>query len=82
MKAIEKAKKIELPKFLYALGIRHVGEETALLIAKTINKEFQISNFKFQIKSQKENLKNIIEYFPRVSKEDWTAIKGIGEKSS
>jgi DNA ligase (NAD+) len=31
--AIEKAKKVELSKFLYALGIRHVGEETADIIA-------------------------------------------------
>ncbi|MBP6943179.1 MAG: NAD-dependent DNA ligase LigA [Candidatus Buchananbacteria bacterium] len=31
--AIEKSKKISLARFLYALGIRHVGEETARLIA-------------------------------------------------
>ncbi|OGI25435.1 MAG: DNA ligase (NAD(+)) LigA [Candidatus Moranbacteria bacterium RBG_13_45_13] len=82
VKSIEKAKKIEFPKFLFALGIRHVGEETALLIAKAINKEFQISNFKFQIKSQIKNLKDIIEYFPRISRDEWVAIKGIGEKSA
>jgi len=52
VKSIEKAKKIEFPKFLYALGIRHVGEETAVLIAKALNTEFstlptgrQVSNF-------------------------------------
>ena len=32
--AIHGAKKITLPRFLYALGILHVGEETALLLAK------------------------------------------------
>lgn len=31
--AIEKSKKVTLSKFLYALGIRHVGEETADIIA-------------------------------------------------
>lgn len=31
--AIEKSKKVTLSKFLYALGIRHVGEETAEIIA-------------------------------------------------
>ena len=34
VKSIEKAKKIEFPKFLFALGIRHVGEETAVLISQ------------------------------------------------
>jgi DNA ligase (NAD+) len=92
VKSIEKAKKIEFPKFLYALGIRHVGEETAVLIAKAINTEFSISpptgdhpqggNFQFSNKSQIKNLKNIIEYFSKISKEEWTNIKGIGEKSA
>jgi DNA ligase (NAD+) len=40
--AIEKAKKNTLPKFLFALGIRHVGEETAELLAKEFVK--RISN--------------------------------------
>jgi len=34
MEAIEKAKRISLAKFLFALGIRHVGEETAELLAR------------------------------------------------
>lgn len=33
VKAIQSAKKIELPKFINALGIRHVGEETAITLA-------------------------------------------------
>ena len=45
IEAIEKSKKITLPKFLFALGIRHAGEETAVLIAKAIKTEFPISNF-------------------------------------
>ena len=31
--AIEKAKKITLPRFIFSLGIRHVGEETAIRLA-------------------------------------------------
>jgi len=42
VKAIEKAKKISLPKFFFALGIRHVGEETANLLAQEM-----VRNFKF-----------------------------------
>lgn len=36
--AIEKAKKQPLDRFLYSLGIRHVGEETARLLATHIQK--------------------------------------------
>jgi DNA ligase (NAD+) len=32
--AIEKAKRVTLARFIFALGIRHVGEETAKLLAK------------------------------------------------
>lgn len=38
IKAIEKSKKISLDRFIYALGIRHVGEETARDVAKVISK--------------------------------------------
>lgn len=81
IEAIEKNKKISLEKFLYALGIRHVGEETAVLIAKMINTK--IPNLKSQIPNPKfQNLKDIIKFFPQIRKEDWTNIKGIGEKSA
>ena len=33
--AIEKKRKISFQRFLYALGIRHIGESTALLLAQT-----------------------------------------------
>ena len=35
--AIEKSKKITLARFIYALGIRHVGEETAIDLASIFN---------------------------------------------
>ncbi len=82
VKAIEKSKRIEFPKFLYALGIRYVGEETAVLIAKAIGTEFPISKSKFPKKFQIRNLDDIIKYFPKISQEDWAKIKGIGEKSA
>lgn len=34
IKAIGKSKRVPLAKFLFALGIRHIGEETAVLIAE------------------------------------------------
>ncbi len=46
VEAIEKAKKIPLVRFIYALGIRHVGEENAALLMR----KFEIRNSKFEIK--------------------------------
>lgn len=34
LEAIEKSKRVPLNKFIYALGIRHVGERTALILAR------------------------------------------------
>ncbi|PKL72746.1 hypothetical protein CVV26_00605 [Candidatus Kuenenbacteria bacterium HGW-Kuenenbacteria-1] len=36
IKAIQESKKIYLAKFIFALGIRHIGEETATLLSKQI----------------------------------------------
>ncbi|MGB5018278.1 MAG: BRCT domain-containing protein, partial [Candidatus Moraniibacteriota bacterium] len=85
--AIEQSKRVRLDKFLFALGIRHVGEETADLIMKDIIKKFQIPNSKFQIKSKIQNTKiknpkDIGELFSEMTEEEWMAIKGIGEKSA
>ncbi len=85
--AIEKSKQITLEKFLYALGIRYAGEETAILITGAINREFQNPNFQFQKSSQLADFKitsleEVIRYFPLISKEDWMGIRGIGDKSA
>lgn len=73
VESIEKSKKIEFPKFLYALGIRHAGEETAVLIARNLERVAYNSV---------KNLEDIIKYFPEIKIEDWLQIKGIGEKSA
>jgi DNA ligase (NAD+) len=73
VKSIEQSKKIEFTKFLYALGIRHVGEETAVLVTR---------NLKPVTQKNIESLKDIIKYFPEIKSEDWLGIKGIGEKSA
>jgi len=65
IKSIEKSKKIELAKFLFALGIRHLGEEGSVLISRNI-----------KIK----NLEELIKIFPEIKKENWLTIKGIGDK--
>lgn len=81
IKAIEERKKITFEKFLFSLGIRHVGEETAILIASAIKTEFP--NYKKQDMEIDSNfLTEIIQQFPKITVEDWISIKGIGEKSA
>jgi len=73
VKAVEGAKEVEVSKFLYALGIRFVGEETAVLVSR---------NTQHITRNKIRNLTDIIEVFPKITQEQWMNIKGIGEKSA
>ncbi|MFZ2187611.1 MAG: NAD-dependent DNA ligase LigA [Candidatus Moraniibacteriota bacterium] len=83
VQAISTAKRVPFDKFLFALGIRHVGEETADLITQSVTQG--IGNQKF-LPVQREggirNLQDVIECFPKITKEDWLSVKSIGEKSA
>jgi len=61
IRAIEKSKKITLSKFIFALGIRHVGEETAMDLAEYFGGVKKIE------KASKEELENIPDVGPKVS---------------
>lgn len=61
LEAIEKSKNIALDRFLYALGIRHVGTETAIILADHFK-----NLAKFQV-STREELENLHEIGPEVS---------------
>ena len=52
--SIEKKKKISLERFIYSLGIRHIGQENAKLIARHL--KFSINFFKL---SENENIHNL-----------------------
>ena len=55
--AIDSKKKVSLDKFIYSLGIRHIGKENAKLLAihiKTADNFFKLSNF-----MEDNDLKNI-----------------------
>ena len=59
-KAINKSKNIELDKFIFSVGIRHIGQENAKILAgffKTIN---QFTNL-FIEKNRKKILENLID---------------------
>ena len=65
-KSIEKSKKLSLAKFIYAIGIRHIGQENAKILANYFK---SITKFKklFDPRLIKVELSNLIE------------IDGIGE---
>lgn len=62
LSAIEKSKQISLPRFIYGLGIRHVGEATAKDLAKTFK------DINALIKSNEEELLKVNDIGPVVAK--------------
>ena len=64
--AIETSKKISLDKFIYSLGIRHIGQENAKLMASYFGSVQKFKNL-LDFKKKDENLKNL------------NSIDGIGE---
>ncbi len=67
IEAIQEKKKLTLSRFLYALGIRHVGEETANLISQEV-----LANFKI------DSLRDLVSIMKNISKEKLEKIKDIG----
>lgn len=65
---IQQKREITLDKFLFSLGILHVGEETARVIAK----KFPVQN----------GIEEIIAQYPAVPREAWEEIRDIGPKVS
>ena len=65
IEAIEKSKKISLAKFIFSLGIRHVGEETAIALSKMkFHRLGSIDNLK---KASQEELEKIPDLGPKIS---------------
>ncbi len=80
VQAIKRAKAVSINNFLFALGIRHLGEESAELIVKEI---FTKQSPLFFKKYQMEKITNPAElgkYFQRIKKEDLLNIHGLGER--
>jgi len=71
IEAINKAKKIPLSRFIYSLGIRHIGEENAQLLA-------QQAVTKLKIKNEKLKIKEVLKVFQKLSLEELQSIPGIG----
>ncbi len=59
--SIETAKKVSLPRFIFALGIRHVGEETAIRLAEHFGELKKIQS------ASLEDLQTVPDIGPRVA---------------
>jgi DNA ligase (NAD+) len=70
IKAIKSKKEIPLERFIFGLGIRHVGEETARVII----------NDKWLMINEGENLtiSDLIKYFYEISLEDLSKLPDVG----
>lgn len=69
LQSIADSKNITLARFLYALGIRYVGEETAVDLSRYLRG-----------KNPNANLKKQLKILSKLSVEEFSHIEGIGEK--
>jgi DNA ligase (NAD+) len=72
--AIEESKHRDLYRFIYALGIRHIGEESAQILAE---------EYAYYSKAKNEDyvdILNILEFFQKYSLEDWQDLEDFGPK--
>ncbi len=66
--AIQQRKKVSLSRFLFAIGIRHVGELMARDLAKELSRKFQI-----------KDIPHLIKVVQKMSVEELQNIEGVGE---
>jgi len=71
VKTIQSHKEIDLPRFIYALGIPNVGEESAYDIAETINQKSKIRN-------QNAFRHTLLKILKLQTLENWQKIPDIG----
>lgn len=71
--AINAAKHVQLEKLIFGLGIRYIGEETAVLIVRNVEK---ISMHEIT------TLLDVIAVFPHITQEQWESIDGIGIRAA
>ncbi len=69
VREVGEKKTVSLPRFIYALGILHVGEETAQLLAEEISRENHISR-----------PRDVLASFHRLTAEDLQKIPDVGPK--
>lgn len=68
--AIQRAKEIEFPRFLFALGIEHIGEETGRVLVD------------FFIKKGIVSIRDLFVKISKIKQEEYEAIHTIGPKAA
>lgn len=68
LEAVEQSKHVTLARFIYALGIRHIGEETAILLAQEIMRQH----------AQIHSLSDLIVFCRHTPQEFWQNIFTVG----
>jgi DNA ligase (NAD+) len=79
VREITEKKKVTLPRFLYSLGILHVGEETALALARAEGLGLARAGGT-NVAAGKLKIKNILKIFEKTSLEQLQEISDIGPK--
>ncbi len=75
-KAIANAKKVTLSRLFFAIGIRHVGEETAIELANYVEAEMEEG----QEKPEEFTISAVLRFMHHVNMEKIEEIEGFGEK--
>ncbi|MDA3802587.1 MAG: NAD-dependent DNA ligase LigA [Patescibacteria group bacterium] len=73
LELIRKKEEASLSSIIYALGVRHVGQETADLLAKLFKENNHKNNYK---------ITDISDYFSKLDEEELEEIEDIGPKVS
>jgi DNA ligase (NAD+) len=79
--ALSTKKEIPLEKFIYGIGIRHVGEETAIILARQF---IQNSRFLFgklgvgKMKDSRLSIENLMDYYRNIIIEELRKIADFG----
>lgn len=75
IKAINQSKKISFPRFIQSLGIRYVGEQTAIVLAKNFKDSTALS------KASQDELINLPDLGPKVSQSIFNWFNNLQNKS-
>lgn len=79
--SLEKAKSVSLPRLIFGLGIRHVGEQASELVADFLVHQWDIEQKKCSSEAKQfsgPTLSKIGKLAEAIDQETWESIEGIG----
>lgn len=77
--AIDKARTVTLPRFLAALSIPQVGQETAYDIARHFENKSKGQSQKAKVSERRTEVEMVVQEIMDAKEEDFAAIYGVGE---